>query len=88
MKLTIDIPDTLQQSLQEQLGKNLAQAAKETIAVAWYQAERLSIGQVAELLGISVYEAEGLMKAHHVDAPFSLQDFEHDRETLDRILNQ
>jgi predicted HTH domain antitoxin len=57
------------------------------MAVAWYQAEKLSIGQVAELLGISVYEAEGLMKARHVDAPFSLEDYEHDSNTLDRLLN-
>ena len=86
MKVTIDIPDAMQQSLQEQLGQNLAQAAKEAIAIAWYQAEKLSIGQVAELLGISVYEAEGLMKAHHVHAPFSLADYEQDRETLDRLI--
>jgi hypothetical protein len=44
MKVTIDIPDAVQQSLQEQLGQNLAQAAKEAMAIAWYQAEKLSIG--------------------------------------------
>ena len=87
MKVMIDIPDTMQQSLQEQLGENLAQAAKEAMAIAWYQAENLSIGQVAELLGISVYEAEGLMKTHHVDAPYSLEEYEQDNATLDRLLN-
>ena len=87
MKVTIDIPDAMQQLLQQQLGPNLAQAAKEALAVAWYQAEKLSIGQVAELLGMSVYEAAGLMKARHVDAPYSLEDYERDRETLDRLLN-
>ncbi len=87
MKVTIDIPDTLRASLQDQLGQNLAQAAKEAMAIAWYQAERLSIGQVAELLGISVYAAEGLMKQHHVNAPFSIEDYEHDRETLDRLID-
>ena len=87
MKVMIDIPDTMQKSLQEQLGENLAQAAKEAMAIAWYQAEKLSIGQVAELLGISVYEAEGLMKMHHVDAPYSLEEYEQDNATLDRLLN-
>lgn len=86
MKVTIDIPDTLRQSLETQLGQNLPQAAKEAIAIAWYQAEKLSIGQVAELLGRSVYDAEGLMKQHHVDAPYSPEDYERDRETLDRLL--
>lgn len=86
--MTIDIPDALRAPLEDQLGQNLAQAAKEAMAIAWYQAEKLSIGQVAELLGISVYEAEGLMKRHHVDATFSLEDYEHDRQTLDRLLDK
>ncbi|HET6880107.1 MAG TPA: UPF0175 family protein [Pirellulales bacterium] len=86
MKLTIDVPDTLRQSLERQLGPDLSQAAKEALAVAWYQSERISIGQVAELLGISVYEAEGLMKKNNVSAPYSLEDYDHDRETLGRIL--
>ena len=43
-------------------------------------------GQVAELLGLSLYEAEGLMKRHHVEAPYSLEDYELDRETLDRAV--
>ena len=87
MKVTIDIPDDMQQLLQDQLGQNLAAAAKEAVAVAWYQAEKLSIGQVAELLGISVYEAQGLMKQRQVVAPYSAEDFEHDRETLNRLLS-
>ena len=87
MKVTFEIPDTMQQSLEDQPGQNLGEAAKEALAIAWYQAEKLSIGQVAELLGISVYEAEGLMKRHRVDAPYSLADYERDRQTLDRLLN-
>jgi len=87
MKVTIEIPDTLQSSLQAQFGQNLAAEAKQALAIAWYQAEKLSIGQAAEFLGISVYEAEGLMKEHRVDAPYSLEDYEHDRATLDRLLN-
>jgi predicted HTH domain antitoxin len=87
MNVMIEIPDALQSSLQAQFGQNLAVAAKQALAIAWYQAEKLSIGQVAEFLGMSVYEAEGLMKEHHVDAPYSLDDYEHDRATLDRLLN-
>ena len=86
MKLTIDIPDTMDDSLQQQFGGNLPQAAKEAMAISWYQAEKLSIGQVAELLGISIYQAEGLMKSHHVESPFSLEDFQRDRGTLNRVL--
>ena len=87
MQLTIDLPDAMQQSLQEQFGQNLADAAKEAVAVAWYQAEKLSIGQVAELLGISVDEAQGLMKQRRVVAPYSGEDFEHESDTLHRLLS-
>jgi predicted HTH domain antitoxin len=87
MKLTIDIPATIEQSLHQQLGQNIAQSAREALAVGWYQSQRLSIGQVAEFLGLSIYDAEGLMKRHHVAATYSLEDFEHDRATLERVLN-
>ena len=87
MKVTIEIPESIERSLQEQIGNDLTQAAKEALAIAWYQAEKLSIGQVAELLGISVYEADGLMKQRGVEAPFSWEEFEHDRQTLRRLLN-
>ncbi len=86
MKVTIDIPDSMEQAIFGQLGQDVEKAAKESLAIAWYQSEKLSIGQVAEMLGVSVYEAEGIMKAHHVDAPYSLKDYEHDRATLDRLL--
>jgi predicted HTH domain antitoxin len=86
MKVTIDIPDTMEQTLYDQLGHDLGKAAKESLAIAWYQSEKISIGQVADMLGVSVYEADGMMKEHHVDAPYSLIDHENDHATLDRLL--
>ncbi|MEI8375460.1 MAG: UPF0175 family protein [Planctomycetota bacterium] len=86
MKVTIEIPDTMEQTLYDQLGHDLGKAAKESLAIAWYQSEKISIGQVAEMLGISVYQAEGIMKEHQVDAPYSLTDYENDRVTLNRLL--
>jgi predicted HTH domain antitoxin len=87
MKVTIDIPDTMGQALCDQLGHDLEKAAKESLAIAWYQSEKISIGQVAEMLGLSVYQAEGLMKEHHVDSLYSLEDYEKGQATLNRLLN-
>jgi predicted HTH domain antitoxin len=87
MKVTIDIPDSIEQSFQEKFGPNVERAVKEVLAIEWYRNEYLSIGQVAELLGISIYEAEGLMKQHGVVSPLTLEDFEQDRQTLNRLLN-
>ncbi|HVU89258.1 MAG TPA: UPF0175 family protein [Pirellulales bacterium] len=86
MKVIVDIPAEVEQALQQQLGGDLTQAAKEAMAVAWYRAEKLSIGQVAALLGISTYEADGLMKQHGVVVPYSIDDFKQDQITLDRLL--
>jgi predicted HTH domain antitoxin len=86
MKVTIEIPDTMEQTLCDQLGQDLEKAAKESLAIAWYQSEKISIGQVAEMLGLSVYQAEGLMKERHVDSLYSLEDYEKGRATLNRLL--
>jgi predicted HTH domain antitoxin len=86
MQLTIDIPAGVQESLEFEFGPDLSRAATEALAIAWYRAEKLSIGQVAELLGVSVYDAEGLMKRHQIAAPYSVEDFEQDRATLQRLL--
>ena len=72
-------------NLYENLPRQLAFQAKTVEEFAfWQQALRK---KVAELLGISIYEAEGLMKDHHVDAPYALEDYQRDRETLERLLN-
>ena len=86
MTVNITIPDAIQHSLESQFGPNLASVAKQTLAISWYQSEKLSIGQVAEFLDISIYEAEGLMKVNHVDSQFTVDDYNRDRETLDRLL--
>ena len=85
MKVTIDIPDAVEQSLPQGLREDAAGEAKRALAISWYREEKISIGQAAEMLGITVYEAEGLMKQRGVRAPFSEQDYEHDRQTLDRL---
>ena len=71
MKVTIEIPDTMMQTLYDQLGQDL-EGSKESLAIAWYQSEKISIGQVAEMLGMSVYQAEGMMKEHHVALLYSI----------------
>lgn len=86
MKLAIDIPAKIEESLSKQFGGKLVQAAKEALAVAWYREERLSIGQVAEFLGISIGEADGLMKRNRVEFADEIEQFESGRESLDRLL--
>lgn len=79
MTISIQLPASLEAQLRTQLG-DLNRAATEALAIESYRTEKLSIGQVAELLGLTVYEAEGFMKARGVPAPLCLADLEHDAE--------
>ncbi|MGD9720905.1 MAG: UPF0175 family protein [Pirellulales bacterium] len=86
MKITIEIPPNVEQAIVSAFGGNFDRAAKEALAIEWYRAEKLSIGQVAELLGTSVYEAEGFLKSHQVASHYSAEDLAQDRATLKRLL--
>jgi len=86
MTLTINIPSALQESLQREFGQNISQAAKETLAIAWYQEEKLSIAQMAEMLELSIYEAEGLLKSRSIPATYSMAELAQDQATLKRLL--
>ena len=86
MKITIEVPDTMREPLREQFGQDVSGAVKEALAVALYRAQKLSIGRVAELLGTSINEANGLMKRWDVEASLSPEEFEHDRMVLSQLL--
>jgi predicted HTH domain antitoxin len=86
VSVNIEIPDDIANQLRPGLGKDLATAFKEALAVEAYRSEKLSIGQIAEMLGISIHEAEGLMKQRNVPASYSAEEFDSDRETLNRVL--
>ena len=81
MPVHIDIPEEIRRHLQAEWG-DLSQAAKEALALESYRAEKLSLGQVAEMLGLSVYDAEGFLKRRGVQSRYSLEDLEQDRAAL------
>jgi len=49
----IHIPKGIEEQLEAAFGRDLARAAREALAVEGYRSERLSLGQVAEFLGVS-----------------------------------
>jgi predicted HTH domain antitoxin len=62
MPISFELPADLESRLRRQFG-DLDQQAREAFAVEGYRSSKLSIGQVAEILGTSIYEAEGFLKA-------------------------
>ncbi|MDZ4782302.1 MAG: UPF0175 family protein [Planctomycetia bacterium] len=65
MSITFDLPEDVEAQLRRELG-DLDQAAKEAALVELYRQGKLSHGRFAESLGISRYEADGVLKRHNV----------------------
>jgi predicted HTH domain antitoxin len=64
--VTISFPEEIERSLRRQLGDNLDIAAREAMAVELYRQSRISHGQLAQLLGVSRFEADSVLQRHGV----------------------
>jgi hypothetical protein len=84
MNLTVPIPDELAARLGA--ADDLSRRALEAFALAEYQAGRLTRPELRRLLGFSTrYELDGFLKSHGINEGMTLEEFERDRETLDRL---
>jgi predicted HTH domain antitoxin len=60
----------------------VARQLLEAAAVEGYRSERLSRGQVRDLLCLSWHETEEFLARHHCPRHYTLEDLEEDRRTL------
>jgi predicted HTH domain antitoxin len=86
MDVIIHIPKGIEEHLEAAFGRDLAQAARAALAIEGYRTERLSLGQVAELLGVSTMEADRFLKERQVPLLYTIDDFERDRKALRNAL--
>jgi len=82
MAICIDLPADIESTLRGELGDGLEQRAKQDLAVSWFREGRISSRQVAELLGMSLFEAHAYLKRQRASLPMSLRDVEEDLATL------
>lgn len=86
MPISFEIPAELEVGLAAQLG-DLNRAAKEAFAIQSYRSGKISVGVVAQLLGLeSRWDAERWLKDRDIPMPFTNVDLEADRQALDQIL--
>jgi len=89
MSVTVELPESIEHQLEEEWGRaNLSRKALEGLVIEAYRTEKLSAGQVAEALGLSVIEAEAFLKERGVELPYTLEDLEADRESLRKVLGR
>ncbi len=86
MRLTIDLPREIEEALRAEWG-DLDRAAKEALIIESYRTGRLSIGEVASVLGFpSRFDAEKWLGERGVNWNYSSDDLARDRESLRRLL--
>jgi predicted HTH domain antitoxin len=85
MRISLDIPDNLVRQLAEK-GQDLSRAALEALAIDAYRMNRITGLQLRNLLNIpSRHELDGFLKHHGVPLEYTIEDFEQDRKTLDKL---
>lgn len=62
MSFTISLPNSIERKLQSGWGDKLEQKATEALSVESYRAGLLSLGEIAEMLGVSINNADGFLK--------------------------
>lgn len=82
MTLSIDIPASIESTLRVQFGPELERRAKEELAAAWFSEGQISSRQVAEMLGMSLFDAYAFLKARGASLPMSLAEVEADISSL------
>ncbi|MEW6747802.1 MAG: UPF0175 family protein [Planctomycetota bacterium] len=85
MGIAFDLPSEVEQRLRREV-PNLDQAAKEQFVIANYREGKLSIGQVARVLGFETrFQAEAWLAQRGVTMNYSLEDLQADRVTLSKL---
>ena len=85
--LNIHLPDDLVAQLTVG-GRDLERAALEAFAVEEYRAKRIAHAQVGQLLGLSRWAVDGLLKEHEVWLDYTLEDFKHEGDVLQQFREQ
>jgi predicted HTH domain antitoxin len=85
MAITIDLSPGVEAQLRASM-EDIDAVAKLGLAIEAYRSGKLSLGQFAELLGISQYEADGVLKERGVMLEMSSAELAEERRILDQLL--
>ena len=84
MNVVLHIPDDFAEKLSA--GGDVERQALEALALEAYRTDRLTKAELRRLLGIGTrYELDGFLKAHDVYEPYTVEDLERERATLQRL---
>lgn len=85
-RISFDIPRDLAAELTNHWG-DLNTAAREAFVIESYRAGKISLGKLAELLGLETsYRAQQWLSTKSIPLNYTVADLESDCATLDRLL--
>jgi Uncharacterised protein family (UPF0175) len=84
MEVTLKIPDAIAAHL-SRTGEDLSRRALEAFALEELRAGCISEPELGEMLGLARIEIDGFLKAHNIIQHYTLEDFEQDRTTLNKL---
>lgn len=85
MTISFDLPKDVENDLRKEYG-DLSAAAKEALIIDAYRTGRLSLGHVAEVVGLPTsILAQRWLSDRGVPLNYSLGDLESDRRTLGKL---
>ena len=87
MDVTVEIPDIFARQMHLD-GPEAKRRTLIKLALESYRAGELSRGQVGELLNLSFWETETLLKEHGCDMDLTVQEFERQSEQLKAYIGQ
>jgi hypothetical protein len=87
MTISFDLPPQIERALRES-GQEPSLAAKEAALVELYRLRRITHHQLAEALGISRLETDGLLKRHDVPLDLTVAEFHEELTELRRGLGR
>ncbi len=88
MQITFDIPEDIADRLRAEAGGSLEQSARESLLIEAYRRGFVSVGRLAEMLGMGVIEADRWLAERQVPINYTREDLEADRQTLDKLLSE
>lgn len=84
MGVTLTIPG----AIFEQSGGEIARELLETAVLEAFRADAISLGRLAEILDMTIDEANGFLKSHNAHSRIDATDIEEGRATLESLLGQ
>jgi predicted HTH domain antitoxin len=82
--ITFDLPSEIENQLQVAFG-DLGEAAKQALLINAYQRGRISIGRLAETLGMGVIEAQKWLADQGVPNNYGLEQYQADCQTIAKL---